>query len=138
VERPAAARRVVAQFDFEKPEPFALPRHWDLAQDGSRAGGARPGFPIYNSAEHDTSVAFRGGGSIRVFTRGGSTSVRLNSGVVPVFSQTEYLVSAKVRTQGLVRAGAVLAARYLDKGGVPVPGTEVRSELTAPPAGQWD
>lgn len=136
-ERPAAARRIVAQFDFDKPEPFALPRYWDLAQDGSPSGGRRPGFPVFNGAEHDMSVAYRGEGSVRVFTRGGSTCLRLNSGVVPVFSETEYLVSAKVRTRGLNRARAGLVTRYLDKSGAPVPGSEVRSELIATTADQW-
>ena len=136
-ERPAAARRIVAQFDFDKPEPFALPRYWDLAQDGSPSGGRRPGFPVFNGAEHDMAVAYRGEGSVRVFTRGGSTCLRLNSGVVPVFSETEYLVSAKVRTRGLNRARAGLVTRYLDKSGSPVPGSEVRSELIATVADQW-
>ena len=44
VDRPAAAERIVAQFDFDKPEPFSIPRYWDLAQDGSKAGGVRPGL----------------------------------------------------------------------------------------------
>jgi hypothetical protein len=135
-ERPAAARRIVAQFDFDKPEPFALPRYWDMAQDGS-AAGPRPGFPVFNGAEHDMSIAYRGGGSVRVFTRGGSACLRLNTGVVPVFSETEYLISAKARTRGLTRAKAGLVARYLDKSGQPLPGTEVRSELIATSGDQW-
>src|SRR5258708_7652294 len=55
VNRPFAARRVVFQFDFE-PDPrevFSLPQYWDLAQDGSRATGPRPGFPAWNTAAFD-------------------------------------------------------------------------------------
>src|SRR5688572_23722809 len=75
VNRPAAARRMVSQFDFE-PSPseiFELPRYWDLAQDGTRWGGKRPGFPAWNAAAFDASQAYSGTRSVRLTTRGGST-----------------------------------------------------------------
>lgn len=137
IDRPAASRRIVHQFDFDRPEPFALPRYWDLAQDGSRSTGKRPGFPLYNGAEHDMSAAFRGQGSVRLFTRGGSTCLRLDPAVIPVFPETEYLVSAKVRTRRLSSARAAISARYLDKASRPIPGVEARSDLVVTGPDEW-
>src|ERR1043165_9169790 len=139
VNRPLAARRVVFQFDFE-PDPtekFELPRYWDLAQDGSNIAGERLGFPAWNTAGFDAQAAFSGGRSVRLVTKGGSVSLRLWPGVVPVFPGTDYLVSGHVRTRGLKSARAALTARYLDKANKPIPGAESRSELIATPAGEW-
>ena len=74
VNRPAAARRIVAQFDFEPStrEVFPIPQYWDLAQDGSKLTGPRPGFPAWNSGAFDKSEAFAGTQSLRLTTRGGS------------------------------------------------------------------
>src|SRR5579862_7766981 len=94
VERPDAARRLVHQFTFNDREKYAVPQYWELAQDGGGAkhSAPRPGFPVYNGAEHDATVAYEGSGSVRLFTKGGSTCLRLQSGVVPVFPRTEYIV----------------------------------------------
>jgi hypothetical protein len=136
ITRPAASERLVRLFDFEptRREIYAIPRYWDLAQDGSRAaGGPRPGFPMFNRAELDDSVAYAGTGSVRLDARAGSTCLRLDAGVVPVFSRTEYVISAKVRTRGMTPDGAraAILARFLDKSCTPIPGAEARSELVA-------
>ncbi len=136
VERPGAARRLVHLFDFNAREKYALPQYWELAQDG--AGRApRPGFPVYNGAEQDLTVAYEGTGSVRLFSKGGSTCLRLQPGVLPVFPQTEYIVAARVQTRGMRHARAALVARFLDKTNAPIPGTEVRGELVATAPGEW-
>ena len=137
--RPQAARRVVRFFDFDTPDPFGLPLIWKLAQDRFPIleGQPRPGFPIYNGAELDVRNAGAGaggsGGSMRLWTRGGSTCLRLSPGVIPVFPDTEYLVSGRIRTGDLSCARACLMARYLDRANQPITGSEVRSELVASP-----
>jgi len=130
VNRPFAARRVVYQFDFEPDarEVFEIPRYWDLAQDGSRATGSRPGFPSWNSAAFDDTMAFAGSRSVRLSTKGGSVSLRLEPGVIPIFPGTEYLVSARILTRGLKHARAGLIARYLDKTNKPIGGAWAGSE----------
>lgn len=148
VNRPEASNRVVRVFDFEshfddpaRAEIHAIPRHWSLAQDSTAA--PRPGFPAYNTAELDESVAFAGTGSVRLSSRGGSVSLRLDAGVVPVFPGAEYLVSARVLTRGMTSARAAVRARYLDKSNRPIPASESVSDLAItefpdPPApGAW-
>lgn len=137
-DRPAASRRLVRVFNFDQPEVHAIPQYWDRAQSGDAAiGGAREGFPRYNSVEHDTSVWYSGSGSVRLNTNGGSVGMRLQSGVVPVFPETEYMVSARVRTRGLTTARAAVAARFLDRTGKPLPGAEARSELAQTGPDEW-
>jgi hypothetical protein len=137
IDRPLAARRLVHEFTFDDPEPFAVPRYWDLAQDGSELGGTRPGFPRWNKAELDRTVASRGAGSVRLSAQGGSVCVRLKPGVIPVFPDAEYLVSAKVLTRGLTHARASLTARYLDKTNQPITASESRSDLVLGTPGAW-
>lgn len=139
VNRPFAARRVVFQFDFEADprEVFELPRFWDLAQDGSAIGGERPGYPAWNTAGFDAGMAFSGSRSVRVTTKGGSASLRLEPGVVPVFPGTDYLVSGHVQTRGLKHARAAITVRCLDKANAPIAGSESRSELIATQPGEW-
>lgn len=142
VTRPDAANRVVRVFDFEsrfddpsRAEIHPVPRHWSMAQDGMPGAGPRPGFPLYNTAKLDEQAAYSGAGSVRLNTQGGSVSLRLNPGVVPVFPGAEYLVSARVLTRGMEHARAAVRARYLDKSNSPIPGSEAVSELVATDGG---
>lgn len=152
--RPKAAERVVRLFNFDEPTPNPVPDHWVRAQDASGRpvplptppkgkpkppvevpAGARPGFPPINEAEIDHDVAYSGGQSVRLPTRGGSTSLQLTSGVLPVFSDADYRVTAQIRTQGLTVARALVVVRFLDAEGRPV-GTEYQT----PPIiseGEW-
>lgn len=138
VNRPEAARRIVRVFDFERnlsdpnrAELYDLPRFWDLAIDATPVGGERPGYPRWNRAAIDDTSGFSGESSFRLGTSGGSVAVRLQPGVAPVFPQTQYLVSARVRTEGLTHARARLIARYLDRTNTPIKGSEASSELVA-------
>jgi len=150
ISRPDASNRVVRVFDFEshfddpaRAEIHSIPRYWSMAQDGYPGTGPRPGFPIYNTADLDDTIAFAGEGSVRLTTRGGSVSLRLDPGVVPVFPGAEYLVSAHVLTRGLSNARAAVRVRYLDKANQPLPGAEAVSDLIitdfpkSPAPGDW-
>lgn len=133
--RPELAQRIVRIFDFEERllHPLDIPRHWSRAQGitvlpGSSDVDPRPGFPPFNQAELDYTTAYRGEGSVRLPVMTGSTSLRLNPGVLPIFSSADYQVSARVMTRGLVGARACLAARFLDREGKPITASENRSD----------
>ena len=128
--RPASAGRVVRLFDFEERDtnPIEVPAGWLRGQDDPEVR-TRPGFPAWNRAALDyTSEAVSGIGTARLPTSGGSTSLLLRSGVVGVFPGADYLATARVRTQGLTHARAMLVARLLDQQGNAIAGSEVRSE----------
>ena len=141
VQRPESAGRVVKVFDFEERDtnPGDVPRDWFRNQDDPR-GVRREGFPPWNQATlsyvGEGGQAFEGAGSVLLPTRGGSTSLLLAAGAVPIFPSADYLVHAKVRTVDLVHARGVLVARVLDRQGKLIVGSEVRSQplLTG---GEW-
>lgn len=128
--RPAAAGRIVRFFDFEEREtnPNPVPRFWTRNQD--QADRPHPGFPRFNSIEldelQDEPAATRG--CVRLSTRGGSTSLLLDGGVIPIFKDADYLVGARVRTQGLEHARAAVAVRFLDEALRPIASSERLSE----------
>lgn len=137
-ERPRAAQRVVAHFDFEEMEinPTPVPRFWVRAQDDPDAPRVRPGFPRWNAPELDYETAAAGLGSVRLPTLGGSTSLLLERGVIPVFPGADYRISALIRTEGLTHARACISARLLDRDGAPIEGARVRGELVRS-EGEW-
>ncbi|MBY0308365.1 MAG: hypothetical protein K2Q09_06460, partial [Phycisphaerales bacterium] len=106
IDRPSFAGRQVSVFDFEEQayNPEDVPRNWYRAQDAP--GRARRGFPRWNQAIFDSRVTHSGTASVMLPTKGGSTSLRLGSGVIQVFPDAEYRVSAYIRTEGLRHAGA--------------------------------
>lgn len=128
--RPAAAGRIVRFFDFEEQDsnPFPIPRYWIRAQEDPAVPRIRPGFPIWNEPVLDYTVAYQGAGSVRVPTKGGSASLCLDPGVIPVFPDADYVVAAKVRTDGLVHARAAIIARFLDSANQPIAASEARTE----------
>jgi hypothetical protein len=127
--RPATAGRVVKFFDFEEKatNPGDVPRYWYRAQDDPTVGRIRPGFPPWNEGRilyiEEGGVAFSGEGAVKLPTDGGSTSLTLEAGVIPIFPQADYAVSARVRTEKLKHAGARLIARYLDRSGAAIAGS---------------
>ncbi len=136
--RPSAAGRVVRFFDFEEREtnPNPVPRFWTRNQD--QVDRPHPGFPRFNPIEldelQDEPAATRG--CVRLSTRGGSTSLILDGGVIPVFKDADYLVGARVRTDGLEYARGALAVRFLDEKLRPIEGSE---QLSTPvlSQGRW-
>ncbi|MEO0512423.1 MAG: hypothetical protein AAF108_05945 [Planctomycetota bacterium] len=122
-------------FDFEEADtnPLPVPQGWYRAQDDPTLPRERPGFPLYNAAELEYGAPARSGqGSVRLPTRGGSTSLRLAPGVVPIFPSSDYRVRAHVRGDGLVHARFALRAVLLDQRSRPIEASRVVSELVTP------
>lgn len=127
--RPHAARRTVRMFDFEEQRINSLdvPTGWLRAQHDPLVPRDRPSFPIWNLARLDYSVAATGEGSLRCDVEGGSSSLRLKPGELPIFPKGEYAVRAMVRTEGLINARPRLVVRALDREGLPIPGSQRQS-----------
>ncbi|USN99247.1 MAG: hypothetical protein H6810_00800 [Phycisphaeraceae bacterium] len=117
------------RFDFEEQNtnPTDLPRSWIRAQNDPPLR-VRPGFPLWNRAQLDYTVSAAGAGSVRLPTRGGSASLLLDPGVVPVFPDADYVVTAKVRTDGVTHARARMVVRLLDADGKPLAASGVSSD----------
>ncbi len=124
-DRPASAGRVVRAFDFEEREynPLPIPLGWLRAQEDPDVPRIRPGFPIWNGATIEYNApAYSGIGTARLPTAGGSTSLTLRHGEINIFPNADYLVSARVRTDGLEHAKAHVLARLLNEHGVAIEG----------------
>ncbi|MFK7883921.1 MAG: hypothetical protein AB8F26_07050 [Phycisphaerales bacterium] len=138
-ERPSGAQRVVRRYDFEESgfNPLPIPVGWVRAQHDPSVPRIRPEFPIWNQATLDqTGPSVSGNTAVRMPIDGGSTSLRLLPGAIGVFPGTDYLVSAKIRTDGLVHARACVAARLLDQQGNVLPESESLSP-TVRTMGEW-
>lgn len=131
-------------FDFEDPDnPDPVPPGWLRAQedptlvpsdrfdgDGNpimRARSPRPGFPPHNEAAYDKAMAFSGRASVLVPAAGGSASLRLQSGELPIFADADYAVTARVRTRGVHHGAAYVTARLLDASLQPIADSQKRS-----------
>jgi len=129
--RPAAAGRIVRVFGFEERDtnPLPVPAGWYRAQQDPDAGRRRPGFPVWNQGELDYEApAYSGIGSVRLPTKGGSTSLVTRPALIGVFPGADYMVSVRVRTEGLVHARARLVASLVDQGGSELAGTRRASD----------
>lgn len=133
--------RLIEVFNFDDvTNPDPVPSHWFRAQDNPASGFSRPGFPSHNQAELDSSVhrsGAAGGASVRLPTRGGSTSLRLASGQVAVFADADYLVTGEVLTSALNHARAFVIVRLLDQQNQPIDGAEFRTPPIVSPS-RWE
>jgi len=136
--RPALAKRLVASFGFDDSpgDSIGLPRGWFRAQDDPGVPRDRPGFPIWNAGRVDTTVAYEGTGSVVLPASGGSASLRLDPGVIPIFPGAEYATRAMARTVGARTARARVVASVLDAEGEPIPGAVSTSALVST-SGAW-
>lgn len=127
VDRPDGSMRVVRSWDFEPVDGILVPvpEHWFRGHDTTK--NPRPGFPPWNKPALDEGSGVDGSWSLKLPTDGGSASIKLARGVVPVFADADYAVTAMVRTEGLRVAGAVVAARFVDDDLEPIESTEIRS-----------
>ncbi|MFM9957724.1 MAG: hypothetical protein ACKVZJ_06590 [Phycisphaerales bacterium] len=138
--RPDAARRTVRLWDFEeRPQNVEpVPREW-VRNQTNPPDAPRPGFPAWNLAAFDDTLAYRGNTSVKLPTRGGSTALSLIRGVLPAMPGGRYAVSAYVRTEGLVHARAFVRVALLDAAQQPLNtlGTVAVSEpVITPEAGE--
>lgn len=129
--------RVVALYDFEEPDnPFELPASFYRAQSDPTTGIERPGYPVFNQAAFDFTVAHSGTASVRLPVRRGSVSLRLRPGALPVFTEADYRVSCVVRGEGLEHTRFRLVVRFLDTSGNPIEGSELVTDAILPQS-QW-
>ena len=140
ITRPEFAGRVTRAFDFEEmfTNPLPVPKGWIRAQHDPEVPRDRPGFPIWNRAGLDyESPAYGGKGSVHLPTEGGSTSLILRHGELAVFPNADYLISTRVRTEGLHHAQARMVATLIDRAGQDIEGTEVATRLVQT-RGEWE
>lgn len=125
---PRATRRIVHVFDFDELDfnPDPVPRYWIRAQHDP-PHRERPGFPLWNQPAFDTSAAYTGRSSVRLPVAGGSASLRLLPGAIPVFPLADYYVTAMIRTENLEHSRAFFTVRFLDQDHNPIPGPAARS-----------
>lgn len=128
--RPESARRVVRAWDFEERKIHVepVPVGWYRAQDLPPTR-VRPGFPKWNEAELSREAAQSGDYSVKLPTRGGSTSLRLSSAVLPAIPGADYAIFASVQTRGLTHARARLSAWFLDAAFKEVPSSRASGPL---------
>lgn len=128
VVRPAGSSRVVRTFSFDERDanPGDVPLDWYRGQDDPQSGNRRPGFPSWNQGsliyKQDGASPFAGDGLVRLPTQGGSTSLVLAPGMLPIFPGTDYRVRAQVRTLSLRHSRAAVVATLQDRTGKPIPG----------------
>ena len=137
VTRPLRAQangRVVHFFNFEEQDVNSdpVPQHWFRAQDNAPER-PRAGFPNWNLATFSNRFARSGTTSVMLPTAGGSTSLRLSAGMLPIFPAADYVVTGVIRTSGLNVARAAIASRLLDAQRRPIASTEARSPLIVSP-----
>lgn len=94
------------------------------------------GFPSYTEVGFSDEHAASGDYSLRLGLDGGNAGAYLRTGVLPAVPESTYAVHARLRTERLDRAAAVLSASYVDAEGKVVPGTVVRSEPMTT-GGRW-
>lgn len=129
-ERPEGAQRIVKVFDFEERDVNVepVPMNWVRAVNDPPER-IRPGFPAWNEPRFDDAQHVSGQWSVLLPTKGGSASLRLSAGALAAIPGADYLITAKVRTEGLENARAQLAARLLDARRQPISGAEARGPL---------
>ncbi|MFU8827861.1 MAG: hypothetical protein ACNA8P_00325 [Phycisphaerales bacterium] len=115
-DRPSAANRLVKTWDFEDRivNGFisSFPQDW-YSGNPVPPHAERAGFPFWNEPGFSTAHAVSGESSLRLPTRGGSTSVRLARSALVVMPGSDYLITTMVRTDGLTHGRARVAAQYV-------------------------
>lgn len=151
-DRPSAANRLVKVWDFEDRVINGFiadfPQDW-FSGNPAPPQPERPGFPFWNKPGFSSEHAASGESCVVLPTKGGSTSVRLARSALVVMPGSDYLVTARVRTDGLVHARAQITTRYVRStveinprtgdrttGYVPIDETTVESSLILS-EGEW-
>lgn len=140
-DRPDASGRLVRVFDFEEEDtnPNVVPRYWTRVYDTPKPG-TRPQLPPWNQGEilykAQGAITHNGAGAVRLPTAGGDVRLALDPGVVPIFPQADYMVSAFVRTERLQHARARVTARFLDRDSRPIAASERHTPAVVSP-GEW-
>src|SRR5436190_1947817 len=121
----ATLERVLRHFDFEDAEQF----NTTFPTDFYRYDASGQGFPPFGAMKLTNEAAASGKWSLEFDLAGGSMSARVPTGVLPVLPFADYVVSARVRTEGLKNARARLVAWLHDTSGKPIVESRVQSRL---------
>ena len=128
VPAPYRMHRLVRHFDFEEAEraPYEMPLHFYRygAEDGAAAG-----FPPFGTMELSDRRAATGRWSFEFRLDGGSMAARVPTAVIPVMPYADYVVTARLRTAGLVHARAGVSAWLHDKQGQVIEETRAQSRM---------
>lgn len=134
-------KRLVHFFDFEE-RKFGnyedLPMHWYVtgrpAQTSDLNFTRQPlhrqlidkqSFPSWADVRFDRDEALSGETSFYLGMNGGNAGAFLEVGTLPAVPTSDYLVSAWVRTRGMRRASARVAAYFIDAHGLEILGSRV-------------
>ncbi len=123
--------RLVHQFDFEEPDNYeSLPKNWFIIGRPAETTDnrffrepmhhdlmERPGYPTFSKVRFDTEHTLSGGRSLYLELNGGNAGAFLEVGAIPAVPKSDYLVTAAVRTESLVRSAAYLRAYFVDPKG---------------------
>ncbi|MHC5022763.1 MAG: hypothetical protein ACYTGG_02465 [Planctomycetota bacterium] len=127
-----ALRREVARYDFEEGATVALPTPFPF----HRVSEPNEGFPLFGDIGYANDHAASGDWSFRFDLDGESIAARVPTAVINVMPLGDYLVSTRVRTEGLTHARTRLVAWLIDTRGEVIPGSIVRSQPVRT-AGRW-
>ncbi|WP_428389730.1 hypothetical protein [Mucisphaera sp.] len=138
-------KRLVHLFDFEETNEqglkigasFDLPMHWYavgrdplnpdqnfLNQPVHAELIERRGFPSFAEVGFGSRYASSGDYAMRLRLDGGNAGAFLQVGALPVLTRSDYMITARVRTEKIERASARIRAYFVDDRGNRVPGSE--------------
>lgn len=119
-----STRRLIHLFDFEERKLGnfeSMPMHWHRIH--------REGFPAYTHIALDTEQSDSGEYSVKVALNGGSAGLVLETGTIAAVPGSDYLLTGKVRTDGLDHARAIVTACFADEHGKIIDASYARSSL---------
>jgi hypothetical protein len=124
-------RRMVHMFDFEEPDNYeSLPKNWFIIGRPAETSAnrffreplhhdlmERPGYPSFTQVRFDSTHTVSGKRSLYLGLNGGSAGAFLEVGAIPAVPQSDYLITALVRTESLAQSSAYLTAYFVDRKG---------------------
>lgn len=146
-------RRLVRFFDFDERDEDNfedLPRSWYIIGRPAETSDpnfkliehhqqmtAKRGYPAFNEVRFDDRQHVSGKESLYLQLRGGDVGAFLEVGSQAAVPDSDYLISAKVRTQNLEHAHASLVAYFVDEAGRRIEASATTSEPVRT-SGRWD
>ncbi|MEM7229687.1 MAG: hypothetical protein AAF432_12820, partial [Planctomycetota bacterium] len=131
-----ALNRVVMKFDFEESTeyPYDMPPRFYRILSGALPENTEgepnpPGFLPFGAMNPANDHAASGQWSFRFSLDSTSLAARISTGVCPILPLSDYIVSARVRTEGLTHARAGIRAWLHDDEGMPIASSRGTSEL---------
>lgn len=124
-------RRLVRLFDFQESGNFeSLPQNWFITGRPAETSDnsfyreplhhdlmERSGYPSFTQVRFDDRHSVVGGRSFYMGLNGGNAGAFLEVGAIPAVPQSDYLVTAQVRTESLAKSSAYLTAYFIDQRG---------------------